>query len=613
MPETVGPYRIVGRLGVGGMGAVYKAYDERLRRQVAIKHILPELGDDRSRQRLRREAQAAAGLSHPSIVQIFDIFEVDGVDWIVMELIDGVTLHSLIEDGRLGLAEAVSLAREISEGLAEAHLKGIVHRDLKTENVMVTSSLHAKILDIGLAKQKRHDATETTLTGLGQVLGTGRALSPEQAMGEDVDTRSDLFSLGTLLFEAVTRRSPFSGTSVYNTLTRVCSSPHESTRKINPRVPPELSNLIDRLLEKNPEHRPQSAREVVVELRLIEKQPLPEWGGPYSQPAQSAASDSPASSQDAEAGIGFLDFDPAELPSPDQPPRARNLDELAAESARDPVPAVGGRGAPRRTTPPGPAPEPTPVIRPPSRPRRAAKAELRRVDASSITEELPAFVPGSRRTAGRPRYGNGCFLRTILTVFFEDERGEPAPRRAAEAFQHELRNLALELEGRHLEEGSSHVLVFERPRQAVSCALSCQAHVARVDAPVRLRMGLHVGEVTLADSGSQLEAMGTALDVARDLASLAWPGQTVATPEVYSLARRSLREQPLADATPRWFGHGNYFLDRLDEAVELWVLAANEASSRLLPHDGPRGRRLIALPQEDSGAVHAQRRSEPPS
>ncbi|MEO1367882.1 MAG: hypothetical protein AAFX50_11965, partial [Acidobacteriota bacterium] len=259
-----------------------------------------------------------------------------------------------------------------------------------------------------------------------------------------------------------------------------------------------------------------------------------------------------------------------------------------------------------------PAAESTAAVPPTGRPRPAAEAAPRRVDASSITEELPAFVPTLRRpTAGRPRYG--CFLRTILTVFFEDERGEPAPRRVADAFQHELRNLTLEMEARHLEEGASHVLLFERPRQAVGCALACQAHVGRLDAPVRLRMGLHVGEVTLSDSGSRLQAMGTALDVARDLGSLAWPGQTVATPEVYSLARRSLREQPLADATPRWFGHGRYFLDRLDEAVELWVLAANEASSRLLPHDGPRGRRLIALPQEDSGAVRAQPRSEPPS
>ena len=325
MPESVGPYRILGRLGVGGMGAVYRAYDERLRRQVAIKHIPPELGDDRSRQRLKREAQAAAGLSHPSIVQIFDIFEHQGVDWIVMELVEGVTLHSLIEDGRLGLAEAVGLSREIAEGLAEAHRKGIVHRDLKTENVMVTRALHAKILDFGLAKQMRMDQTEATLTGIGLVLGTGRAMSPEQAMGEDVDTRSDLFSLGTLIFEAVTRRSPFTGTSVYNTLTRVCSSPHEPARAINPRVPTELSNLIDRLLEKNPEHRPQSAGEVVVELRLIEKQPLPEWGGPYALPARPS---------EAEVTPAFHDLDLESLPGAVSTTALQGLGEDEPEDLR---------------------------------------------------------------------------------------------------------------------------------------------------------------------------------------------------------------------------------------------------------------------------------------
>ncbi|MEM1178598.1 MAG: protein kinase [Acidobacteriota bacterium] len=590
MPETVGPYRIVGRLGVGGMGAVYKAYDERLRRQVAIKHILPELGDDRTRHRLRREAQAAAGLSHPSIVQIFDIFEFDGVDWIVMELIDGVTLHSLVEEGRLGLGEAVSLAREISEGLAEAHRKGIVHRDLKTENIMVTRSLHAKILDFGLAKQMRLDATEATLTGLGQVLGTGRAMSPEQAMGEDVDTRSDLFSLGTLIFETVTRRSPFSGTSVYNTLTRVCSAPHESARKINRRVPDQLSNLIDRLLEKNPEHRPQSAREVVVELRLIEKLRLPEWGGPYAQPADTGSEASPA----------FLDIDPAVLPDAEHPPEARSLAELAT-----------GARAPRAQPPQSDSPRTAgPSLREALEDPGSPLPQARPFDPTSITEEVPAYVPPMLRPAqGRTRYSSGYFLKTILTACFECESGARMPDRISEGFQLELRRLILELEGQHLDDSEGQILLFERPRHAVGCALACHAYVARQHdlgtAPVRLRTGLHIGEVTLSDRGSRLEAMGTALDVARDLATLAWPGQTVATPEVCSLARRSLREQPLPDATPRWFAHGSFFLDRLDEAVELWGLAADEESSRLLPHDGPRGRKLIALPQEDSGPILA--------
>ena len=580
MPESVGPYRILGRLGVGGMGAVYRAYDERLRRQVAIKHIPPELGDDRSRQRLKREAQAAAGLSHPSIVQIFDIFEHQGVDWIVMELVEGVTLHSLIEDGRLGLAEAVGLSREIAEGLAEAHRKGIVHRDLKTENVMVTRALHAKILDFGLAKQMRMDQTEATLTGIGLVLGTGRAMSPEQAMGEDVDTRSDLFSLGTLIFEAVTRRSPFTGTSVYNTLTRVCSSPHEPARAINPRVPTELSNLIDRLLEKNPEHRPQSAGEVVVELRLIEKQPLPEWGGPYALPARPS---------EAEVTPAFHDLDLESLPGPDEPPEAKNFAELAAAADRRPR---------------GEADEATAIsaVHP-------AHSKAPAILSTDVTEEVPAYVPAAKSPVGRARWHSGCFLKAILAVRLTGESGDVAPKKARQTFEQELRRLALELEGQRLSTESAasadaQLLIFERPLLAVRFALAGHAFVERrresAGKKLNLHMGLHVGEVTLGNKGSRLQALGTSLDVARDLAVLAWPGQTLLTPESYSLARRTLREQPLKEGQPRWHGHGRFYLDRLQEAVELWALSADAERSRLLPHDSPHGRRLVAIPRDDS-------------
>jgi eukaryotic-like serine/threonine-protein kinase len=262
-PRQVGPYRIESRLGAGGMGVVYRAYDERLKRPLAVKQILADKAEDATaRERFRREAQAAASLSHPSIVQIYDIVEAADGDWIVMELIEGTPLRHLIADGPLDVGLVLRLAREIVGGLAEAHARGIVHRDLKSENVMVTAAGHAKILDFGLAKQMRPDLQDPTLSAQGMVLGTVRAMSPEQAMGLPIDPRSDLFSLGSLLYETVTGESPFYRENTAMTLTRVCTVQQTPARLINPGVPFGLSDLIDRLLEKDPDHRPQTAAEV---------------------------------------------------------------------------------------------------------------------------------------------------------------------------------------------------------------------------------------------------------------------------------------------------------------------------------------------------------------
>ncbi len=263
MPRQVGPYRIESRLGAGGMGVVYRAYDDRLKRPLAIKQILADKAENAiARKRFRLEARAAAGLNHPSIVQIYDIVEAEDGDWIVMELIDGTPLRRLLEDGPIDMGLVLRLAGEIAGGLAVAHAQNIVHRDLKTENVMVTSAGHAKILDFGLAKDMQPDLQDPTLSTDGMVLGTVRAMSPEQAMGLPVDPRSDLFSLGSLLYETVTGESPFYRENTAMTLTRVCTVQQTPARLINPGVPFGLSDLIDRLLEKDPDHRPQTAAEV---------------------------------------------------------------------------------------------------------------------------------------------------------------------------------------------------------------------------------------------------------------------------------------------------------------------------------------------------------------
>ena len=221
------------------------------------------------RQRLRREARAVASLNHPAIVQIYDIIERDEGDWIVMELVEGETLRRMVKRGEIDWRDALRYARTVAEGLAEAHAKGIVHRDLKSENVMVNGAGHAKILDFGLAKRLAQGPQDTALSVQGAILGTGRAMSPEQAKGDDIDHRSDLFSLGTLLYETTTGRAPFRGQSIVHTLAQVCSERQRPVHEVRRELPPELSEIVDRLLEKDPDRRPQNAMEVAIALGNI--------------------------------------------------------------------------------------------------------------------------------------------------------------------------------------------------------------------------------------------------------------------------------------------------------------------------------------------------------
>jgi serine/threonine-protein kinase len=265
--ERVGPYRLETPLGEGGMGTIWRAWDERLRRHVAIKRVqaaVPAVAQ--GRERLRREARAAARLSHPSIVRIYDLIEREDGEWIVMELVPGRTLRELIdESGPLDPGHALRLAVEIAGGLAEAHAAGILHRDLKTSNIMVTPAGRARILDFGLAKELPREKGvrgEHTLTQAGTVVGTCYAMSPEQVMGKPLDGRSDLFSFGTLLYEMLTGSPPFQGATPNDSLVLVLNRRLRPLLVVRPDCPAELSVLVEQLLEKNPELRPRSAREV---------------------------------------------------------------------------------------------------------------------------------------------------------------------------------------------------------------------------------------------------------------------------------------------------------------------------------------------------------------
>jgi Tol biopolymer transport system component/predicted Ser/Thr protein kinase len=270
--ERIGAYRVERRLGRGGMGEVFLAFDDRLGRRVAIKRIRHDGPlSDVQRQRFRREARAAARLNHPALVQVFDLVEDDGGDTLVLEYVEGRTLAEMVEaQGPLDPARAVRLAREIALGLEAAHAAGFVHRDLKTENVMVTPAGRAKILDFGLVKSFwREEGKEDSLTAEGLVVGTFHTIAPEQVRGGHADARSDLFSLGVLLYELTTSQSPFRGSSHVDSLRRVLTHRPPPLDMTCPGLPRELAALVERLLEKDPRRRPRSARDVALALEEI--------------------------------------------------------------------------------------------------------------------------------------------------------------------------------------------------------------------------------------------------------------------------------------------------------------------------------------------------------
>jgi class 3 adenylate cyclase/tetratricopeptide (TPR) repeat protein len=270
LPFRVGNYRVDQHLGAGGMGTVYRGFDESLQRPLAIKRLLGGFTDQVAALRFKREARMAARLNHPSIVHIYDIVDNDAGVWIVMELVVGRTLDRLLREEQPDVKRTVRWAREIAEGLAEAHAQGIVHRDLKASNIMVSGTGRAKILDFGLAKTYGGE-TEPDISAAGAIVGTFHAMSPEQAQGLSVDHRSDLFSLGTLIYQMLTGVSPFYAATPHETLARVCAFVPKPVRENNSGVPAALSELVERLLQKSPEQRPQRTADVVASLEHIER------------------------------------------------------------------------------------------------------------------------------------------------------------------------------------------------------------------------------------------------------------------------------------------------------------------------------------------------------
>jgi serine/threonine protein kinase len=276
LPDLIGGrYRIVSRLGVGGMGVVYKATDIQLKRSVAIKALEERrLHIPGAATRLKNEALAAASLDHPYICKVYELLETASDTFIVMEYVEGETLSSILKRGVLPLPQTLQLGREIAEGLANAHARGLVHRDVKPSNVMVTTHGHVKLLDFGVAgidvESMPKDETRTLSPQLTVHAGTPQYMAPEQAAGQPITTRADLFSLGVVLYECLTGHLPFSGSTTFDYVRHVMQSPPKRLDKAAPETPADLVDLVDLLLEKTPADRPDSADAVVRQLRQLE-------------------------------------------------------------------------------------------------------------------------------------------------------------------------------------------------------------------------------------------------------------------------------------------------------------------------------------------------------
>ena len=392
--QKVGPYEILGRLGSGGMGLVFSAWDSRLQRDVAIKLLREEFSAREMRERFLQEARAASGLNHPNICTIFDIGEHGGDPYMVMELLRGETLRSRIFAGPMPAEDILKIGTEMADALAAAHARGVIHRDIKPANIFLVAKpsnrWQSKILDFGLAKVDVGDGLDARfhITGSGATVGTVAYMSPEQARGEVLDARSDLFALGVVLYEMATGQVPFHGATSALVFVQLLSQQPEPVRELNPGIPKELERIIFKLLAKDRNARYQSAADVVDAMHhvVVKKQMLskgslmhlPTWGRSMSALTNPVADKAPS-------------------PRPEPPPSPRSPVERArpAEPVRTPPPALP-------TSPPPASLRPAVSAESVIRPVRRVVSEPLPPPLASPSPAPPTVLPDMAYGAPRP-------------------------------------------------------------------------------------------------------------------------------------------------------------------------------------------------------------------
>lgn len=284
-PERITHYRIVGQLGEGGMGVVYRAEDEDQQRQVAIKVISGAfVKEPNAVGRFAREVEIASGLHHPNICTVYECGMLDGNPYMVMELLEGQTLRELLDGRPLPLARIIEIGIAVADALDDAHDHGVVHRDVNSNNIFITGSGTPKLLDFGLAKFVNPAALEPTallrprshVSTPGLAIGTASTMSPEQVKGQDTDRRSDLFSLGIVLYEMATGMLPFSGATNALVMHAILYKLPTEASRINPRIPPEFDVIVKKALQKDRTQRYDSARELKRDLARLRQQPAPQ-------------------------------------------------------------------------------------------------------------------------------------------------------------------------------------------------------------------------------------------------------------------------------------------------------------------------------------------------
>jgi len=274
---TLSHYRIVSKIGAGGMGEVYLAEDLWLDRRVAIKLLPAEsAADEQANKRLIREAKAAAKLDHPNICSVYEVGEADGRSFIAMQYVEGETLYSRLKRKPIELRESLDIAIQIADALAEAHSSGIIHRDIKPQNIIITSRGQSKVMDFGLAKVLESKSltestaeTESLLTDPGTILGTVPYMSPEQVRGQSLDARSDIFSFGAVLYEMISGRQPFAAESAAATLSAILTQEPSPVARYSTQAPEELQRILRKCLEKDRERRYQTVRDLAIDLENL--------------------------------------------------------------------------------------------------------------------------------------------------------------------------------------------------------------------------------------------------------------------------------------------------------------------------------------------------------